>query len=691
MLEAVQMQIKLGKNHMMGVLQLIREYETGDRQATSLVAVLNALLEEQSRKTDMIQELTATLSATEEKAKRLEKRELESGIRHRNESESDLRIIKEQQESLASMSAQIASLKADLASSKKDVVDAQTKNSNLRKELDEQVKRAERAISELSEAERRILKLKQSAAQDSKKSIDRLYGVDQATTEIMHSYEQKIETLQAQISELRSENKANRYKGSKEDPKVDTVNFDAELAAYKDDPDNILSGTTRLMRQYSDGSQAPVMLDSKKVHQIQSILTEQIQDLESKLVESEKKLQEATEHVDLLKLQMLQTKIPSWVEQAKTESGAALSTRELIRRDKKAWRFKLYQVDAMSLEDCRNLIKSICIRLSIPDVASLMPGLDAIDTTLRLIPQLQGFVTAIDTLVYNYHGRFSADSDVEYDRTNAKRDVPMSKLEDLIEVVGMWARAVVDVGQLKEFWYRIHHVLDVDEKGKNSVGECVEIVRKLQETVIRQNLEGVQQQRRDSVGGQEEESKSLESRIVRHFMDLFEVPNLQQVLPAINELYVTSAERNAGIARLRSSLRKSGSLKDRLDSPGRVMMKAAEVIDTVSAMGGSEAQLNQQGSAVSLLGELEARNQPLSGEGVSVVDSTPRPSMGVMPGREASTSASNFGNEVKGLGGQSVDNIRNSPKQQTESIPFSFSQSKLDERHQSTDFHISLP
>jgi hypothetical protein len=65
-------------------------------------------------------------------------------------------------------------------------------------------------------------------------------------------------------------------------------------------------------------------------------------------------------------------------------------------------------------------------------------------------------------------------------------------------------------------------------------------------------------------------------------MDLFEVPSIHSVLATINELYVTWAERNAGIARLRSSLRKSGSIKERLDSPGRVMMKAAEVIETVA-------------------------------------------------------------------------------------------------------------
>ena len=62
-------------------------------------------------------------------------------------------------------------------------------------------------------------------------------------------------------------------------------------------------------------------------------------------------------------------------------------------------------------------------------------------------------------------------------------------------------------------------------------------------------------------------------------MDLFEIESIPEVLPFINELYVSWAERNAGIARLRSSLRASTNTKEPLDSPGRVMMKAAELIE----------------------------------------------------------------------------------------------------------------
>jgi hypothetical protein len=68
-----------------------------DRQVASLVAVFTSLLEEQNRKSDIIQELTASLGIVEEKVKFLERREQETSRQHRKESEGDLRIIKDQQ------------------------------------------------------------------------------------------------------------------------------------------------------------------------------------------------------------------------------------------------------------------------------------------------------------------------------------------------------------------------------------------------------------------------------------------------------------------------------------------------------------------------------------------------------------------------------------------------------------------
>jgi hypothetical protein len=135
------------------------------------------------------------------------------------------------------------------------------------------------------------------------------------------------------------------------------------------------------------------------------------------------------------------------------------------------------------------MLQNICLRLSIPEVSALLPGLEAIDTTLRLLPQLQGFVTAVDSVVYNYHTRFA--DDINANHTVQNRDPPVSRLDDIIEVIGMWGRAAGDIGHLREFWRRVHNVLGIHEKGSRSMDDCLEAIRKLKESIVGYNEQGL--------------------------------------------------------------------------------------------------------------------------------------------------------------------------------------------------------
>ncbi|KAJ3067199.1 hypothetical protein HDU99_003598, partial [Rhizoclosmatium hyalinum] len=365
---------------------------------------------------------------------------------------------------------------------------------------------------------------------------------------------------------------------------------------------------------------------------------------------------------------------------------------------------KLYQIDAMNLDECRTMLKSVCIHLAISSVPSLLPGLAAIDHTLRLLPQLQSFISKIDELVKtHYTSLFSNNpaSDTSHDRKPFTEQV--KDLDDLVRVVSMWAKAGHESEGLKEFRRTIHRALGVRESG-GSVAGCLEVISRLKERVgvvpeglgsrgdgeYKQVLEDVcrvlrvrEMEGRDVVevcrrvvdelrgleefrdgvcrglrvrvsgrileeclekveelkkGGDgvdarmdeflgslhrvlgvnrrdgsledclevvrvlvekgrgspqvQKQNHELYSRIVTHFMELFEVKNVDEVLTAVNELYVMWAEKNAGVARLRSALRNCGSVDNSvLETPGLVLAKAADLIDSIASEQVAQQQL----------------------------------------------------------------------------------------------------
>ncbi|KAJ3237647.1 hypothetical protein HDU81_009197, partial [Chytriomyces hyalinus] len=708
-------------------------------QRFHLAKILNALLDDISRRADDVQHLSDRVLENLEARKILEDRvaELELG---RNDGENrDWKIIQEQQQSLDALNAQMSTLRSELVESRHDLEDTRSLNHSLKRRISEREMEQQRAEYDLEQLKTKMEKTRRQNEQTFAQMAERVSrfrtdptksGMDRLTLEVIEVYEAKLANLNEKINELRSRAPGADSTTAAQPAMNDTtgsyfpkaIDLDREIEALE----NYGLPKRHFTRQNADGETEQISVDASKKHQLQKLQEEQIRDLEQRLSKTQRDLLQATQQSELLKLQLLETKRPGWVEQSRSDITSGLSTRELIRRDKKSWKMKLYQIDAMNLEECRTLLKNVCIHLAIPDVPSLLPGLAAIDSTLRLLPQLQSFVSAIANLVNTHYTRlFEIDASPQHSAAQSQPfDRRVAKLDEMIRVVELWARGSDDIESLRDFRREIHRMLGVRE-GSGSLGGCREVVTRLKErresgitgdksasdykeldvlrrfkweifdiigldegvsglqealemvrsfsgdgNFLRRSdypadlmeklraleefadnvhgalsvekghqsfkqcldaiasiasnehgvhddggdvptsaqclqmfvtsvhkllriiekpgslqdcLETIRQQIEQGSGTSAQELSMHEAsvRIVQHFMELFEIHNISEVSSAINELYVTYAERNAGIARLRSSLRNSIPVRESLDTPGRVLNKAADVIDSI--------------------------------------------------------------------------------------------------------------
>ena len=124
--------------------------------------------------------------------------------------------------------------------------------------------------------------------------------------------------------------------------KKNAVNEESLQRDFTDNHDNDdeykSDENTKFTRKNNDGSSQIVIIESKKSHKAQQALKEHIsvcnlhrqnlayltfspQELESQLARVTCDLADANDQKELLKLQMLESKRPNWIEQARSETG----------------------------------------------------------------------------------------------------------------------------------------------------------------------------------------------------------------------------------------------------------------------------------------------------------------------------------------------------------------------------------
>ncbi|KAI8907623.1 hypothetical protein DFJ77DRAFT_173001 [Powellomyces hirtus] len=287
------------------------------------------------------------------------------------------------------------------------------------------------------------------------------------------------------VSRKSSNHNSNKNNGEDNGHEDAVVDIDEELRARGKETDTNkikIKGNRRPARDSPHD-------DEDQQSQLARAMGQQVNSLQARLNATLAALQTTQKENDLLQLQLLASKKPEWTNNNNnnnnniitttsstaitTKDRTGLQTRDLIRMDKQAYRLRLYKIDALQVEDARNLLKDVCVRFECDDVHNLPTVLERVEMVMRLVPQMEVFIHHISRAVSAAQMRLVDDQ--EHD--NSHKNEMYQRLPQLSKTVEEWSEKIVDVEMLRGFRTRVHKVLGVSQT-RMSEEECLrEIAR----------------------------------------------------------------------------------------------------------------------------------------------------------------------------------------------------------------------
>ncbi|TPX37688.1 hypothetical protein SmJEL517_g00557 [Synchytrium microbalum] len=506
-----------------------------EKQQEAIRDVIKGLMNDLERREETVQTLLSRLNEMEERSLLWEDRAWSTEQKRMEEIGTDSYALETLKDELKSKSMEATRFAVELASTRSDLdasrnqaetlkrrlANEEAESENLRFELASMKEQAERTRSR---NERTFAAITSQYRRDPSKS-----GLDRLTLEVIEVYERKLLALEEENSTLRSNARSHQGQSIPRDAEQRLVDINDEISRLKH--------RTQVLDTKVSEDEAFLRMESA--------MSEQISELKEQLAETRDELVDARREADLLRLKMLAMKdYGEVVEKDSNPSPKATSTRALIRRHKKAWKLKLYKIDAMGPDESRDLLKDICVKLNINDIDKLLASVDTVDQVVKLVPQMQRFIEAVDTIVWR-----------AYVKTNGVKHQP-HKLSETLAHLERWSSVSGDIDVLRDFRERILSHLRIEESPQSTM-QCMELLRRMS---INANAAG---------SGRSDEPTP--DQLVKHFRDLFEVDSQNDVYTRINELYVFSAEVQKGLRNLAEALKAPSSL-----SPGGLLARAVE-------------------------------------------------------------------------------------------------------------------
>ncbi|GIM00811.1 hypothetical protein Vretimale_5731 [Volvox reticuliferus] len=225
--------------------------------------------------------------------------------------------------------------------------------------------------------------------------------------------------------------------------------------------------------------------------------------------------------------------------------GSMLTTSQRIARDRSLHRLGLHALDDWPKDVLVDLVQDVCIELDLRD-ATVLPS--AIRKTLRVVgavPRMEAFIGAVCERVYLKGAPFVPP---HIDGTTDPSKV--------LEVLEIWLELLHENAQLRGAMRAVVETLAARVEGMTTPvhgpGDVVASVRQLVEA------EAMALTARESLAAASQhmarEPEHLLSRLVSHFMRLFDCKSLDGVVPAVNRLYVALNEQRNFINVLASTL-----------------------------------------------------------------------------------------------------------------------------------------
>ncbi|TPX40861.1 hypothetical protein SeMB42_g03832 [Synchytrium endobioticum] len=503
-----------------------------EKQQDAIKEIINGLLGDFERKDQVVQKLLTRLNDAEVMSQKWEDRAwfteqkrmedmgtdtdfieaLKGQVRRKSDETTKFAI------ELASARSELEELRGEAITWKRRLTNAQDDNGSLRLEIESMKEQAEKTRQR---NERTFAAITSQYRRDPMKS-----GLDRLTLDVIDVYERKLLALQ-------EENAALRASPSRRVPEE----TEQRLADISNEISRKGHSTPALDTQVAN---------DEAFLRLETAMSEQITELKAQLAQARGALTDARRDNDILRLKMLSMKNFSASVQMDSEiDSPKSSTRALIKRHKQAWKLKLYKIDAMAIDECRDLLKDVCVKLNINNVDRLLAAIGTINRVMRLVPQMQKFIENVDELVWRAQEKVNCHS------THPR------KLTDTLAHLERWGTAIGDIDVLRDFRKRVLSHLHISESPQSTM-QTIELL-----------------QRMSNAGGRHADEPSSE-QLIKHFRDLFEVDVQQDVFTRINELYVFTAEVTKGLRNLAEALRAPSTL-----SPGSLLGRAVEAVHSL--------------------------------------------------------------------------------------------------------------
>ncbi|GIL44765.1 hypothetical protein Vafri_2272 [Volvox africanus] len=257
--------------------------------------------------------------------------------------------------------------------------------------------------------------------------------------------------------------------------------------------------------------------------------------------------------------------------------GSMLTTSQRIARDRSLHRLGLRTLDDWPKDVLVDLVQDVCIELDLRD-ATALPA--AVRKTLRVVgavPRMEAFIGAVCERVYLKGAPFVPP---HIDGTTDPSRV--------LEVLEIWLELLHESAQLRGAMRAVVETLAARADGMatpiHGPDDVVAGVRQLVEA------EAVALTARESLAAASQhmarEPEELLSRLVSHFMRLFDCKSLDGVVPAVNRLYVTLNEQRNFIRALSSALDLPADA-----GASACMARVRELVETMASAGKSSAQV----------------------------------------------------------------------------------------------------
>lgn len=287
-------------------------------------------------------------------------------------------------------------------------------------------------------------------------------------------------------------------------------------------------------------------------HNMSHVLLDEVKELRDELTTVTQAFEEVQEEKYVLKLKLMALQCGTQTLN-ETSQRKNLDTKTLIRRDKEYYKLKLFKIDDMEESACRETIKKICVKLKIRNIDALVNALDDIAEAIRIIPQMQKFVFAVDSMVWSPPKVLEEFLQLDMNSSGTKALRPVRKLHETMVVIGKW-RNIMDceIKILRSFREQVCQLLKTPNVSDKSASDIAILNRCVSEIKRLINSENDNEFRTST-------ARSQDRKTLQHFSDLFAVSEREDVLPKMNSLYTFVTECNHWLSKIQHSFQTGSS------------------------------------------------------------------------------------------------------------------------------------